>query len=1049
MSRDRNDQTTCSVNSLTDRAHHLQHGAQATTTAAIRRAQVAHNLINRRHVRGPRAVSAKGLLKEPGRHRCLRRAAGRAAGVSEEGLLGYVIVPHLDSYRDVLKVLDARERSLQTIKTYLASMCFIRGSIASNALVGSARDPRMAVLRRGRAKLARLLARYRAHTTLVVELIQKWRQRYGIPLGGAPAEEEEAPATALVSNIMFKTDAPKPPPLQVERSGSFGAAGQPQSPTTKILGPSRSPQKRHRQQERKNFQRKPATVSSAMASAMAVAATSDSVPTAPRLVPKTEVTATEPFMWMGVNYLIKITQDMKYAPLPIESDPLLMSWFHYDQDEPTRREAFFKPLQNAWFLDPEKSAKRSDSDRIFAEQEWWFDPERLHTPEDIARMRAAEKVVLDEVTFIYGREGQRAAAKAAENGGGGGGDPAAGKPQWAKVNHQVLNPPHNDIGREMEVLLYSGAGGFSIKINSMETLVSKTVQIQCLYGSFALIMRVKRRRAARELCAALYIQRTYKRRLKAFLSEGANKMANAAAFARKDYLKQSEEKAKMEMREREYRERRERRGHTMRRRWVAVMSSVKEIKLRTKAATKMQCLFRCHQAQMTLFQRAIARKNSIRDMNSNEYLPIAMTIQAQFRAHKAATALLVDHYDQRVQWYDDSRTAVMIAPIAKHITAKRTELQLTLAGLRPRLTELQDTTSKQMDTLKQLWTVEGEVELLETVQTHLSIDVLMKRRLELKLGLSMASRSLERSEASYALVKDAHIELAHETHKVRGSLEVMERLQLLSETVTVITAGQTEALRRKLNYLELKLDQSHKSLASVRDNYHQALRKERESNTCVALASSLISRHGAAASAASVVDGSSEQPKPQDVLKAAVESQLEEKTRERDRVAKQCAIFEKLLKSQQAVQIVCHWAEGGLVTLRSLHASTFRHKLNRLERRRSEALGHCIATANAKIAYRICKQSMAELHGANELVADLKAQHASAPRATLNVVCTLPASCRNDSEACIRVLEDIATWMGVSDATVSYRSHEVIPEDGGQKIALHISASMCAPPLRI
>ena len=34
----------------------------------------------------------------------------------------------------------------------------------------------------------------------------------------------------------------------------------------------------------------------------------------------------EPFLWMGVNYLVKMRSDMKYAPLPTSSDPLLLSF---------------------------------------------------------------------------------------------------------------------------------------------------------------------------------------------------------------------------------------------------------------------------------------------------------------------------------------------------------------------------------------------------------------------------------------------------------------------------------------------------------------------------------------------------------------------------------------------------------------------------------------------------------------------------------------------------------------------------------------------------
>ena len=59
----------------------------------------------------------------------------------------FVALPNLSNFRDVLTVIDARERTLQNIKTFLASMMFIRGN---------ARSLPPDVLRLGRGKLARL-----------------------------------------------------------------------------------------------------------------------------------------------------------------------------------------------------------------------------------------------------------------------------------------------------------------------------------------------------------------------------------------------------------------------------------------------------------------------------------------------------------------------------------------------------------------------------------------------------------------------------------------------------------------------------------------------------------------------------------------------------------------------------------------------------------------------------------------------------------------------------------------------------------------------------
>ncbi len=146
-------------------------------------------------------------------------------------------------------------------------MCFIRGN---------SRSLPTGVLRRGRAKLARLLARHRAHSTLVVELITRWRER-NTPLLALTEDDEDDDDTAIPDEISR---------LTLTRT------------------------QEHQQHERTR------AVSSTMASAMAIAAKSGPPP-APRLMRRAEPSRMEPFLWMGVNYLLKMCNDMKYAPLPI------------------------------------------------------------------------------------------------------------------------------------------------------------------------------------------------------------------------------------------------------------------------------------------------------------------------------------------------------------------------------------------------------------------------------------------------------------------------------------------------------------------------------------------------------------------------------------------------------------------------------------------------------------------------------------------------------------------------------------------------------------
>ena len=144
----------------------------------------------------------------------------------------------------------------------------------------------------------------------------------------------------------------------------------------------------------------------------------------------------------------------------------------------------------------------------------------------------------------------------------------------------------------------------------------------------------------------------------------------------------------------------------------------------------------------------------------------------------------------------------------------------------PLAARLADAPSLHLDAMKRLWSVSGEVDILERVLASPSVDGLMKRRLEFKLGMAGAVITLERCAGHHRASSAQHDELLRETHRVRGALEVMEKLQTASETVTVVTAGQTEALRRKLAYLEGRLEAARKALETQRDAYHAAVRAD-------------------------------------------------------------------------------------------------------------------------------------------------------------------------------------------------------------------------------
>lgn len=432
------------------------------------------------------------------------------------------------------------------------------------------------------------------------------------------------------------------------------------------------------------------------------------------------------------------------------------------------------------------------------------------------------------------------------------------------------------------------------------------------------------------------------------------------------------------------------------------------------------------------------------------------------RSYRSSTALLVDHYAQRLQWYDDSRTAIMLPLLLSHASKTRDQLAHTLRALAPALERLSDVETHHLSALRQLWAVEGDVAILETVMAHNSVDMLMKRRLEYKLGMSSAYLSLERTERRYRALLAEHEAIGEQAHRVRGALEVLERLQAESETVTVLTAGQTGTLMRQLAASETRLDTTRRALCAARDAFYQSVRSERVAASAHALSSSLLSRHAALpplpADAPGLSKGS-RSPSPSDkgyftqqasaIPTSAVAPLLHEKRKARQVLEGAVARFEADVQAHEALRVICWWTRGGLASVRALHASAVRSKMQRLERRRCEALGHCIATASAKIAYRVCKQSMAELSGARSLLAEIRQQQSAMPRATLTITLSvpLPAAARvEEAEGFAalseRVLEDVATWMGVADDRFALLSHSARPADeeasGSKGAKLHL-----------
>ena len=852
-----------------------------------------------------------------------------------------VSVPYLTDFRDVLKVIDARERVLQNIRTFLASMGFIRGS---------ARSLPLPVLRRGRAKLAWLLARLRVHSTTVVELIQLWRKRIGAPL-----------------------PPPSPRLLTSRQSISAGSSGD--SPAV--------------------------AKSKQLAKAEEAAAVDHGAPPPKPRAPKKGMgrppAAHEPFMWMGCNYLLKMRTDLRYAPLPTLSTPLLLSWFHY---LPTNMEKVTRDVS----LRRPPTVDKGNADGAWTEQEWWFDAERLHAPVDLVRMRAAQEIILEEAA-VYGFD--------------------VSQPPPAQLLSE-LESPKNVHGREMEVLLYGAPGGYKYKLSRNSDCTTSAIKIQSLYNSFALMRRLKQRRKQRELASIIFIQRSYRNRIQLQVSANANILASLIKSHHKSTAADRSAKEAAAKKKADEQARRERRVALVRRRWVAVRSAVRELRSREMSALPLQCLMRVRMARRRTRRARQEKKMLTRQMNSGENARLSLgctSIQSRFRAKRFCTATLLSHWHMRTSWYTDSRLSPLGRPLLRWLGEHRRQLRLALTEMKLEIDRLDGSEAHQLSALKKLWQVQGDLAIVELVRQQNSLEALAKRRLEYTLVLSGAQAQLEKTRRAYELSKEQYNESLQEAHRTRGALELIELLRPSAFIVTVWLAGHVEFLRKRLADMEERLEIRKLALSAARAECWGAIKNEAFASTALALASSLLSRHAAAPATetatatgeegAAAADGELKQVAG--IPEAAVHHLAVERRTQEKEVGAAAVRFEDSTERREALQIALWWVEGALRTLDAVVDSLVGIKATRLERRRTEVLGHCIATAHTKIAYRVCKQAMAEVCGAEEQLAAIRAQHATVPKVALEVALSIPGAARPDGKVAKLVLEDVAQWMGVPD----------------------------------
>ena len=388
----------------------------------------------------------------------------------------------------------------------------------------------------------------------------------------------------------------------------------------------------------------------------------------------------EIFLWQGHNYLLKLGTDLAFLPLPILNDPLLLTWWHYEAPDYDRDDALVQPpyslhLQSMFeemigrgeFLDATKRHVMADA-AMRAEGDWWFDADRLHSDADKSRMAAATTAILREASHF----------------------PPPKATRMPLTDHAPMpeSLPLNDLGREMEVLLYGHSGAFVEKLFAMRVYNKSATTLQCMIKLRAMKGRVSRRAHERRVKAASTLQRRWRNRHAANLGGMADLFANLALAANKDAKleQQMEEEAARKVRERE--EAATMRTKVMRRRWGALRSCLKELKESMKAAVSIQCLVRTKQARRLMKIRARDKKMQLKDLDMDEAARGAYVLQYRLRTHQASTALLVDQYNRRVEWYHDSRILALVAPLAVVLAASRLNKRTEARTLRFELSAL-------------------------------------------------------------------------------------------------------------------------------------------------------------------------------------------------------------------------------------------------------------------------------------------------------------------------------------------------------------------------
>lgn len=341
-----------------------------------------------------------------------------------------------------------------------------------------------------------------------------------------------------------------------------------------------------------------------------------------------------------------------------------------------------------------------------------------------------------------------------------------------------------------------------------------------------------------------------------------------------------------------------------------------------------------------------------------------------------------------------------------------------------------------------------------------------------------------------------------ETHGAAASLQELHTHSTLPRGMAyVLTGGQAEGVRRKLSAFEDRCAKVERDRQAASDVSEPEQRRLQGANAAVELLSHLLALQvGRTNNPASSPSSSPTHGRPTPQSNSFKGSQTSSQRPSKDRPSKErpdsgergglgqvAAVallgemrvsafeateaatrnVERLQRvSTERASLESKWcaARGASKALGVMRTSLIRYKHVRLERRRQEALGLCIATAQAKVAHRHGKRTLSEIAGSRELLATLRQQHETLPLPTLELCITLPPGPKKNKgsrppspggkgvvppspggnggsdgddahfRVANRLVDDCLAWMGWPDETLRYTRHVLRTDDKGVSV---------------